>query len=39
MPSGETVWYYCGAEGAMYTNGTYTIDGSEYTFDSLGRMQ
>ena len=36
---GKTVWYYCGADGAMYTDGTYTIGGTSYTFDSLGRMK
>ena len=32
-------WYYYGADGALYTNGTYTIGGTSYTFDMYGRMQ
>ncbi|MBO4235311.1 MAG: hypothetical protein J5928_02545 [Firmicutes bacterium] len=32
-------WYYYGADGALYTNGTYTINGTSYTFDRYGKMQ
>ena len=29
----ETYWYYFGADGAAYRDGTFTIDGNSYTFD------
>ena len=32
-------WYYLNSDGAMYTNGSYTIDGKNYSFDSTGAMQ
>ena len=29
-------WYYLSSSGAMYANGTYSIGGKNYTFDSNG---
>lgn len=32
-------WYYLGSDGVMYANGTYTIDGKNYSFDNTGAFQ
>jgi lysozyme len=32
-------WYYLNTDGSMYANGSYTIDGKNYSFDSTGAMQ
>ena len=35
---GNVAWYYFGADGSLYTDGTYTVDGKKYYFEYGGEM-
>ena len=35
----NSLWYYLDGSGAMYSNGTYNIDGKDYTFNEKGVWQ
>ena len=32
-------WYYFGEDGIMYSDGSYVIDGKEYSFNASGAMK